>query len=128
MVERATSKAALHDALAAPLGHGIPTRRAVRTRLAALEPELRVRKVASLSLFGSVARDKARIDSDIDVMVGTVRPFGILDLSALIRYLENQMGRPVDVLLQGDANAKTPVADLRPRMREAVLRDLTPVF
>ena len=118
----------MQDAPAAPLGHGIPSRRSVCTRLAALETELRAKKVVSLSLFGSIARDEARVDSDIDVMVDTVRPFSLLDLSALIRYLESQMGRPVDVLLQGGANPKSPVAGLRPGIRETVLRDLTPVF
>lgn len=38
-------------------------------RLKAAEPDLRSRGVAALYLFGSYARDEARQDSDLDVLV-----------------------------------------------------------
>ncbi|MGU3536696.1 nucleotidyltransferase family protein [Methylobacterium sp. A54F] len=38
-------------------------------RLRAAEPEIRAFGVGTLYLFGSVARDEARADSDIDVFV-----------------------------------------------------------
>lgn len=41
----------------------------VIARLKAAEPELRARGVAALYLYGSYARDEARPDSDIDVLV-----------------------------------------------------------
>lgn len=41
----------------------------VITRLKAAEPALRARGVAALYLYGSYARDEARPDSDIDVLV-----------------------------------------------------------
>jgi predicted nucleotidyltransferase len=41
----------------------------VIARLKAVEPALRARGVAALYLYGSHARDEARPDSDIDVLV-----------------------------------------------------------
>ncbi len=39
------------------------------------EPELKAIGVASASLFGSVARGDAGVDSDVDVVVKTIRRF-----------------------------------------------------
>src|SRR5690348_13206122 len=74
--------------------------------LRAHEPELRAAGVASLSVFGSVARGDSRADSDIDVVVrlnteaarGGFAFFGRLD--ALTRRLTDILGRPVDVLAE----------------------------
>jgi uncharacterized protein len=41
----------------------------VIARLKTAEPALRARGVASLYLYGSYARDEARADSDIDVLI-----------------------------------------------------------
>lgn len=41
----------------------------VIARLKTAEPELRARGVAELYLYGSYARDEARPDSDVDVLV-----------------------------------------------------------
>jgi predicted nucleotidyltransferase len=41
----------------------------VIARLKTAEPELRARGVAALYLYGSYARDEARPDSDVDVLV-----------------------------------------------------------
>lgn len=45
------------------------TRDDVLTLLKSVEPALRAQGVAALYLFGSYARDEARPDSDIDVLV-----------------------------------------------------------
>jgi hypothetical protein len=45
------------------------TRDVAMARLAAAEPAIRALGVARLALFGSVARDEARPDSDVDVLV-----------------------------------------------------------
>ncbi|AWN47749.1 DNA processing protein DprA [Methylobacterium terrae] len=37
--------------------------------LKAIEPDLRALGVGSLSIYGSVARDEARADSDLDILV-----------------------------------------------------------
>ena len=57
----------------------------VIARLKAREAELRARDVRSLALFGSTARDEARPESDIDLLVelDESRSFTLWDLSAL---------------------------------------------
>lgn len=45
------------------------TRADIIARLRTAEPALRARGVAALYLYGSYARDEARDDSDIDVLV-----------------------------------------------------------
>jgi uncharacterized protein len=46
-------------------------RASVLATLKQLEPRLRARGVAALYLFGSYARDEARPDSDVDILVET---------------------------------------------------------
>jgi predicted nucleotidyltransferase len=70
------------------------------------EPELRAEGVASLSVFGSIARGEERNDSDIDVVVrltddparGGFAFFGQID--KLSRRLEAILGRAVDVVAE----------------------------
>src|SRR5262245_22843884 len=65
-----------------------------RARLAAAEDRIRALGVARLAVFGSVARDRARPDSDVDVLVqfrpGQKSYARFLDLSEL---LESLLGR-----------------------------------
>jgi uncharacterized protein len=75
-------------------------------KLRAHEPELRAAGVASLALFGSIARNEQRSDSDVDVVVrfseeaagGGFAYFGRLD--SLTQQLQAILGRPVDVLAE----------------------------
>jgi predicted nucleotidyltransferase len=53
--------------------------------------------VKSMALFGSVARDEARPDSDVDLLVEFDRPVGLLGLIALQQRLEELLGCHVDV-------------------------------
>ena len=53
--------------------------------------------VKSLALFGSVARDEARPDSDVDVLVEFDGPTRFRAHVGLIVYLEELLGRRVDV-------------------------------
>lgn len=53
--------------------------------------------VSRMSLFGSVARDDARPDSDVDVLVEFNRPTGLFEMFGLRRELEEILGRPVDL-------------------------------
>jgi predicted nucleotidyltransferase len=56
-------------------------RRAEALRIiASHEAELRARGVRSLSIFGSVARDQARPDSDVDLLVEMDRPVAYFEL------------------------------------------------
>lgn len=70
--------------------------------------------VKALFLFGSVARDEATPDSDVDVLVEFDRPVGLFTLLGLKTYLEGLLGCSVDV--------GTP-SSLRPHLRETVLKE-----
>ena len=68
-----------------------------------------------LALFGSAARDELRVDSDIDVLVefnGPATFDGYFDLKT---YLEQLLGRPVDLVTE---------KGLKPRARRHVEKDL----
>ncbi len=83
-------------------------------RLAAHKQELDSLGVKSLAIFGSVARDEARPDSDVDIIVEFSKPVGIFEFIDLNNYLENLLGCRVDI---GTA------ASLKPKMLERVLKE-----
>jgi len=68
--------------------------------------------VSRLRLFGSVARDTARADSDVDLLVEFSHPVGLFELFGLRRELEGILRAPVDL-----AKPK----NLRPELRDKVL-------
>ncbi len=70
--------------------------------------------VSSLLLFGSVARDEARPDSDIDILVEFSRPVGLFHFIELQQRLETILGSKVDL--------GTP-RSLKPYIKEQVLRE-----
>ena len=70
--------------------------------------------VKSLAIFGSVARDEARADSDVDILVEFDRRVGLFGFSHLQRHLGDLLGHPVDLA--------TPDA-LRPEMRDQILAE-----
>jgi hypothetical protein len=70
--------------------------------------------VKSLALFGSVARDEARQDSDVDLLVEFSRPVGLFQFIGLQQYLETLLGCRVDL--------GTP-ASLKPTLRESILQE-----
>ncbi len=70
--------------------------------------------VRSLAIFGSVARDEAGPDSDVDILVGFDRPVGLFRFLDLKEYLEMILGRPVDLCTTGS---------LKARIRDQVLQD-----
>lgn len=70
--------------------------------------------VKSLALFGSLARNEARPDSDVDLLVEFDRPVGYFGLFALQDYLEALLGHPVDL---GTVNS------LKPRIKEHILQE-----
>ena len=78
--------------------------------------ELRERfGVSSLALFGSHARDEARPDSDVDLLVEFERPVNFLGYMGLIQHLEELFGTRVDL---------ASAAELRPRIGPYVEREL----
>jgi predicted nucleotidyltransferase len=53
--------------------------------------------VTELAVFGSVARDEARIESDVDILFDYDRPLG-LEVVGLAYFLEEKLGFEVDLL------------------------------
>lgn len=74
--------------------------------------------VRSLSLFGSHARDTARPDSDVDLLVEFEGAPTFRGYMGLIEYLEHLLGRPVDL-----ATSRS----LKPRVRPYVEQELIDV-
>lgn len=70
--------------------------------------------VTAVSIFGSVARNEAEEKSDVDVLVEISRPMGFFAFLDIQFYLEELLGRPVDL---GTRDA------LKPGVYEAVMRD-----
>lgn len=82
-------------------------------------PEIRERfGVKRLAVFGSTARDEARDDSDVDVMVEFEGKATFKGFMGLKFYLEELLQRNVD-LVTNDA--------IRPRTRPSIERDLVDV-
>lgn len=75
--------------------------------------------VKSLILFGSVARDEARIDSDVDLLVEFDRPIGLFTFIRLKRYLEE--------ILESSVDLGTPDS-LKPYLREPIFREAIRAF
>lgn len=82
--------------------------------LAAHRVELQKMGVASLALFGSVARDEATNFSDVDLLVSFDRPVGLFHFTRVRRYLSDLLDCSVDLV--------TPAA-LRVEMRDAVMEE-----
>src|SRR5712672_1914293 len=97
----------------------------ILVQLRAHEAELKAAGIASLSIFGSVARGDATDSSDVDVVVrlspeksdGGFAYFGRLD--ALTQRLQEILGCPVDVVSE-------PVR--KERLRRTIKRDAALAF
>jgi uncharacterized protein len=86
----------------------------VLARLQAHEAELRRMDIASLAVFGSVARDEAGPDSDVDLLVEFAHPVGMFRFLAVKEYLEGLLEHPVDLATR-DA--------LKRQFRDAILSE-----
>lgn len=91
----------------------------ISRRLREVLPELRKSYgVAALAVFGSVARDNARVDSDVDVLVRfEAEAPGLFGFIRLERHLSDIVGRPVDLVME---------TALKPRLREKILAEAVP--
>lgn len=85
--------------------------------LAEHRAELMELGVASLSVFGSTARDEARPDSDIDILVEFGDPVGLFEVVAVKEYLEELLRSPVDLVTRDS---------LKRQLRERILKETIP--
>jgi predicted nucleotidyltransferase len=83
--------------------------------------ELRRRGVQHAAVFGSVARGKARVDSDVDILIDLdpTRPMGLFEYAALKLYIDALFGGAADVV-----NRKT----LKPLLRDTIMREAVDAF
>jgi putative addiction module CopG family antidote len=98
-----------------------PREKTIQAELAALERPLRERGLTALALFGSIARGTSRPDSGVDVLID-VAPgarFSLIDLVSVKDFLEDRLGRKVDVV---------PRQGLDPAIRERVIREARAIF
>ena len=70
--------------------------------------------VKSIALFGSVVREEAQPDSDIDILVEFNSPVGLFTFLRLRHRLEDLMGMRVDLV--------TPAA-LKQQLRDRILTE-----
>jgi uncharacterized protein len=95
-------------------------RERVLALLRAHAPALRARGVRSLALFGSVARNEARPDSDVDLLLDLDARAGLgFGVVSLKGELDRLVGRPVGLAF---------ASRLRPAVRARIQRDLVQVF
>ena len=91
------------------------TRQDVLDKLEANRSELRQMGVKSLSLFGSLARDEAVDDSDVDLLVEFDRPIGLFQFIRVQQHLQEVLGVDRVDLVMLDA--------LHEELRHNILRD-----
>jgi len=91
----------------------------VLATIAKHQKQLQEMGVKFLNLFGSVARDEASPDSDVDFLVEFNQPGGLFQLLQVQYYLEDILGVSVDL---GTEDA------LREHLREPVLKDVICAF
>ncbi len=91
-----------------------PRRDEVLKALRAAKPLLEAFGVAQVSLFGSSARDEAREDSDVDLLVEFNRPIGMFKFVRLQRELGERIGRRVELATR---------AAVKPQHRDRILAE-----
>ena len=70
--------------------------------------------VKSIAIFGSTARNEARPDSDVDILVEFERPVGFVKYFRLQYRLEELLGQAVDMATSGG---------LVPELKDRILRE-----
>lgn len=70
--------------------------------------------VSELALFGSIVRDQASLDSDVDILVSFKGNADWRQYFGVQFYLEDLLGRPVDLVTE---------KALRPELRPSVERE-----
>ena len=99
---------------------GPPTKEEIEKRLAPHIDRLKQEGVGALYLFGSVARDEAGSDSDIDFFIDqSSKGFSLLELAGVKHILEDVLEARIDV---------TTRASLNPALRERIEGDAIRIF
>lgn len=89
----------LEQTIIVPMSTRRLTREEVEKRLVASEREIRALGVRRLALFGSVLRDEARLDSDVDLLVQFSPGAKTFDhFLALFDLLEERLGHRVELV------------------------------
>ena len=83
-------------------------------RLATLRPELDDLGIKSLSVFGSVARDRARPASDVDLLVEFSRTPDLIEFAGIKLRLEELLGCRVDLVTR---------SGVHPMLRRRILKE-----
>lgn len=83
--------------------------------------ELRASGIVHVTLFGSVARDSAGPDSDVDLIVETSKPITLFTMGPLHDQFAAILGRPVDILAKAGF-------DRSQRLLQGASADLIHVF
>ena len=78
----------------------------------------KMRGARNIRVFGSVARDEATTDSDVDILVDMEPGRSLLDLTGLQLDLEELLGRDVDVATENG---------LRAYLKDRILAEATPI-
>ena len=90
------------------------TREEFFEKVAAHRAELDSMGIKSIGVFGSVARNEARPDSDVDVLVEFNRRIGLFEFAGVQRRLSELLGVRVDL---------TTPNGIKPRLREHILSE-----
>ncbi len=87
----------------------------VLEQLRKLKPEVAsLYKVREMELFGSFVRGEQKSSSDVDILVEFEEGADLFDMVGLMLFLEEKLGRKVDVV---------PKRALRKELRDDVLRE-----
>jgi predicted nucleotidyltransferase len=70
---------------------------AIFKKLRTLKPRFPEMKVRRMAVFGSYARNEANEESDLDILIDPVRPFGLYDMAGLQTEISEYMGMAVDI-------------------------------
>jgi predicted nucleotidyltransferase len=72
-------------------------------------------KVKSIGLFGSYVRDEQNSRSDVDLLVEFEEPISLLEFVALEGWLNNLIGKKVDLVMK---------SALKPKIGEHILKEV----
>ena len=88
-------------------------------RLMKNEDAIRALGATSLYLFGSVARDEARQESDVDLFIDydPERTFSLINLASIKLFLEDELATEVDVTTRDSLHPK-----LKDRIETSAIR------